>query len=333
MLIRKRNTAYVILFFVSVNIVSFSYADNYFIFNSLKAKPIALGGAYLSLRGDITTLDYNPASFSLCPINGNMNFSVFFNPAAIPVISSNYNDFKALDVPMGLLLHGIGFYYKKVNIGIVIGEELLTNVSRLKANKITELSDYTVNRKSSICFSLELAPRVSIGIAGDYFYHRVGNKNVINFGYRYGIWIKTLKKICLGLCFIDLPQKFKEDRLVLDRFDDETLNIGFSYAPNDFCQIALDIRNVSEDRKAATGEPHLGINLIPWKHLSLQGGFFEENNSKVFSFGFGFFNENSLFSERKRFKHKNFILNMAVVWKKNSIITDRWLILSSIIRI
>ncbi|MFO7890899.1 MAG: hypothetical protein R6V04_11230 [bacterium] len=330
----KRKYKYVILIIIFFNIFTFTYADNYFIYNSLKARPIALGGAYLSLKNDIIALDYNPASFSVRPLNGNSNFLIFLNPCAIPVITTNFRRFDAVDTPIGLLLHGIGIYYKKVNIGIVIGEETLTTITRLKNRKITELSDYTANKKSSLCVSLELAPRVSIGIAGDCLYHRVNNTNIIKFGYRYGIWIKTLKKICIGLCFIDLPQKYREDRLELDRFDDETLNIGFSYAPSDFFQFALDIRNVSEDKKNATGEPHLGINLVPWRHLSLQGGFFEENkNSKVFSFGFGIFNENLLFSEGKRTKHNEFILNAAVVWKKNSTITDRWFILSSVIRI
>jgi len=315
---------------------SFSFCNerDFFIFNNVKARPLAFGGAYLSIKDNIFALDYNPASFSVSPVNRDFNFLIFFNPSAIPVITSNFNKFNKLNIPIGLLVHGIGIFYKKVNIGILIGEETITNISRLNNRKMTDLCNYSSNMKSSLCVSLELAPRVSIGIAGDCYYHKIDNKNVIEFGYRYGIWIKTLKEICLGFSFIDLPQKFSKDRIELDRFDDETLNIGFSYSPWNFIQFALDIRNVSENKKNATGEPHLGINLIPWKHLSLQGGFFRENNNMdVISFGFGLVNEKFILSEEKRFQHNEFILNAAVVWKKGPIITDRWFMLSSVIRI
>jgi len=331
MIMKKKYIALVILFLYNL---SFGSENDYFIANSLRTRPLALGGAYLSVKENIYAMDYNPAAFSVSSVGGDTHFSLFFNPVAIPIITSNFKEFEKVDIPLGLLVHGLALSYKKVNIGIIIGEETITNISRLKNKKMTALSGYSVNRKSSLCFSLELASRVSIGIAGDCFYHTVDNKRLIKFGYRYGIWIKTLKEICLGLCFFDLPQQFSEDRLELDRFDDETLNIGFSYSPWNFIQFALDIRNVSEDKKAATGEPHLGINLIPWKHLSLQGGYFQENkDSRIVSFGFGLLNENYLLSEEKRLKQDEFILNAALIWKRGVIETDRWFMITSIIRI
>lgn len=325
---------YAVLLLLSVYSLSFGSENDYFITNSLKTRPLALGGAYLSVRDDIFAMGYNPASFSASPLGGDIRFSIFLNPAAIPAVACNVKDFEKADIPLGLLVHGLSISYKKINIGIIVGEETITNISRLKNKKITALSDYSINRKSSLCVSLELASRVSIGIAGDCFYRSLDNMHITKFGYRYGIWIKTLKEICLGLCFFDLPQQFSEDRLELDRFDDETLNIGFSYSPWNFIQFALDIRNVSEDKKTATGEPHLGINLIPWRHLSLQGGFFQEDkNCKVFSFGIGLLNEDFIISEEHRLQQDEFILNAAFILKKGVLETDRWFMVSSVIRI
>jgi len=329
-----RTIKYTILIILMIYSYSFCEERNYFISNNLKARTIAMGGAYISIKDHIFALDYNPASFSLRPNRNGNKICFFLNPSAVPVITSNYKKFNSFDIPVGLLLYGFGVFYKKVNIGLLIGDETITDISRFNNKKITELANYSVNRKYSLCVSLELAPRVSVGIAGDSYYHKINNKNVMKFGYRYGIWIRTLKKICLGVCFIDLPNKYSQDRLELDRFDDETLNVGFSYSPWNFFQLALDIRNVTENKKRATGEPHIGVNLIPWKHLSVQGGFFKENkNSKVISVGFGLLNEKFLLSEEKRLKYDEFILNAAVVWKKGSVATDRWFILSSVIRI
>jgi len=329
----RRKVRYTLLIVLLLYSFSFCYENNYFISNSLKTRAIAMGGAYISIKDHIFALDYNPASFSLRPSRNGNKFCLFFNPSAIPAISSNYKKFKSFDIPLGLLIYGAGIFYKKVNIGMLIGDETITNISRFDSRKITELSDYSVNRKYSLCVSLELAPRVSVGIAGDGYYHNIDNKNVMKFGYRYGIWIETLKKICLGVCFIDLPNTFSQERLELERFDDETLNVGFSYTPWDFFQFALDIRNVSEDKKCATGEPHIGINLIPWRHLSVQGGFFKEKKNTVFSFGFGLINEKFLLSEEKQLQYDEFILNAAVVWEKGPVVTDRWFMLSSVIRI
>ncbi len=331
--IMKRKIRYTLLIVLLLYSISFCYENNYFISNSLNTRAIAMGGAYTSIKDHIFALSYNPASFSLRPNRNGNKLYFFVNPSSLPVITSNYKKFNSFDIPLGLLINSIGIFYKKINVGMLIGDETITNINRFNNKKVTELSDYSINRKYSLCVSLELAPRVSVGIAGDGYYHEIDNTNVMKFGYRYGIWIKTLKKICFGVCFIDLPNTFSQDRLELDRFDDETLNVGFSYSPWDFFQIALDIRNVSENKKHATGEPHIGINLIPWKHLSVQGGFFKENNNTVISFGLGLLNEKFLLSEEKQLQYDEFILNAAVVWEKGLLTTDRWFMLSSVIRI
>lgn len=321
------------VFFISLT-VNNSYCDekNFVTINSIKARPLALGGAFLSVKDDLAALEYNPASFTVNTLNSNVNFSVFINPAGAVVLIKNFNNFSNIGVPIGLLVCGFSISVKRLNIGFLLGEETFTDIERLNCGNALSLNDYPFNRKSSLCFSLALAPRVSIGIAGDFYYHKINNKEVMRFGYRYGIWVKSLKNICIGLCFFDLPEKFSMDRTILERFDDETLNVGFSYSPVNSIHLSFDVRNVSDENKIAAGEPHFGLELIPWKHICFRGGYYKMDNTEVYSFGVGLLNENFFLPVDKRFNHNEFILNTAFIWEKNSIICSKWFLLSCVVR-
>jgi len=303
--------------------------------STTKARPLALGGAFVSIEDDLASLDFNPAAFSTNTQAEKITFSVFFNPLGPVLIKENWKSISDLDVPIGWLVRGISLSLGKMHFGILWGEELLFDASRLNRDRFFDGSQYNHQRNSSFGFSLAFAPRVSVGMAGELFIREENNKKVLKLGYRYGVLLKPRKNLNVGLCFFDFPKPYQEDRMIVERLADETLNVGVSYSPWQPFTMAVDVRNVSDEGKGARREPHMGVEVFPFRHLALRlGHYWEEGGkSKTLSFGLGLVDWNLLLPQDRRFSHATFGLNTTFLWERNKTEENRWFFLSCIVRI
>ena len=147
--------------------------------------------------------------------------------------------------------------------------------------------------------------------------------------------LQPRSNLTFGLCYFDFPNDYEKDRMVLERIGDETLNIGVSYSPWKLLTLILDVRNVSDEGKGAVREPHMGIEIIPIKHVTFRGGHYRdrEKNENTFSLGMGFLNWNSILPKERSFMHPTFSLNTTVLWQRNDQLINRWFLLSCIMRI
>jgi hypothetical protein len=302
--------------------------------NTVKARSLGMGGAFLAMEDDIASVDLNPATVKTYAQSGRTQVSVYFNPLGPVMVLKNWNGKKDWDVPVSWVLRGASITTGRINIGLLLGEECISINEGSNNLGFFDGSGFTHRRNSSIGFSLALSPLVSVGIAGELFIREVDSKRIIELGYRYGVMIRTRSRINVGLCFVDLPNNFKEDRLALERLADETLNVGVSYMPWSFLILSLDVRNVSDDGKGAVREPHIGFEVLPIKHLAVRGGYYREKGGRqeALSLGLGLFDWNSLLSEGRRFSHASFGLNGAYIWQWNDGIESRWFVLSSVVR-
>ena len=314
---------------------------NFVTLSTVKARSLAMGGAFVSIEDDLPSLDFNPATFSLNPLPGKTQFSLFFNPLGPLVIAKNRKNVPSWDVPLGWLIRGFTLSVGRAEFGVLLGEESLADEKRLKRDDIFDGTGYQRERNTSFGFALVLAPRVSLGIAGELFIRgknevSTGGENTkkeLGIGYRYGLMIKTRNNLHVGLCFFDFPDAYSKDRMVLERLADETLNIGVSYSLWKSLILALDVRNVSDEGKGAVREPHAGVELSLFRHLKLRGGYYREKEGKeTISLGLGVLDWNALLPESRRFLHPTLAVNTAMLLRRDKGEESRWFILSCILR-
>ena len=319
----------------------FSQEYNLVTLNSVKARSLAMGGAFVSIEDDLASLDFNPAAFSLNPMPGKTQFSIFFNPLAPLLIAENRRNMPGWDAVLGWLVRGFTLSAGRAEFGVLLGEESLADEKRLKRKELFDATGYEWQRNTSFGFALALAPRVSIGIAGEIFIrekngvipNEKSNEKALGVGYRYGLVVRTKNNLQVGLCFFDFPNTYSKDRMVLERLPDETLNVGVSYTPWKPLTLALDVRNVSDEGKGAVREPHAGIELSPFRHLKLRGGYYREKEGKeTFSVGIGLFDWNSVLPESRRFLHPTLAINTALLLQREKKEETRWFVLSCILR-
>ena len=294
-----------------------------------------MGGAFVTISDDLAALDFNPAGFSVLTSQEGIGISAFFNPMGPALLIENSDRVSAWDTSLGWIIKGIAIRLGRIQLGVLLGDESLGNKDRLVRSRFLGGDGYIDHRNTSFGFSLALAERVSLGMAGELYQRRVNSETVFSLRYRYGLIVKPRANISVGICFIDLPEDFQEDRLALERLADETLNVGISYSPARFLTLVLDVRNVSDEGKGAALEPHAGLEIIPLRHIAIRGGYYREWDAGVdaYSVGLGFFDWNVLFPERRRFLHPSFALNAAMVWQMSNRETTRWFLLSMLVRI
>lgn len=303
--------------------------------STVKARPLAMGGAFVSIKDNLASLDFNPAAFSLSSLPEKVHFSVFFNPLGVFMVAGNWGGASGWKGPWEWLIRGATLSVGRLNFGVLCGEEALSDKERLERTCIFDGAGYEGQKNTSFGFSLVLAPKVSLGMAGEVFTRQENNDKKRKLGYRYGILLKPRNDLNVGLCFVDFPKAYDTDRMTLERLSDETLNIGVSYTPWKALTLALDIRNVSDEGKGAVREPHMGVEVLPYRHVSLRGGYYRQKGgeSETLSVGIGLFDWNSVLPKGLRLSYATFGLNMALLWQREKDVERRWFFLSLVLRI
>ena len=303
--------------------------------STVKARALAMGGAFVSVEDGLAALDFNPATFTLAPVTARGHCAAFLNPTGLLAIRENRGENVGVDVMLGWLFHGVGVAAGRWTFGILWGEESLADKDRVKRNGLFDGRGYHAQRNASMGISLRLAPRVALGLAGEAFIREEDQSSSWTFGYRYGIMLKPKHTLTVGLCFYDFPNAYKNDRMNLERLADETLNIGVCYSPWEFLSLAMDVRNVSDEGKGAVREPHLGFELKPSRRFYFRGGYFRERGGRAhtYSVGVGFKASRWDNSLERFFLNPAFGIHMTFLWEKLQTGVDHWLIISCLLKI
>jgi len=310
------------------------YADRLVTISTVKTRPLALGGAFISLKDDLAALDYNPAGFQQGRVLQESNFTIYFNVFGPIITLKNEHNYSDWTVPFGWFIRGASFSIGRLHLGVLFNEEALFDTVRLERTSIFDATGYDEQRNASFGLSITLASKVSIGIAGEAFI-RGGEKEIFKLGHRYGLILKPKNNFSVGLCFVNFPNQYSDDRLKLEGLADETLNIGVSYSPWPLVTLAIDVRNVSDEGKGADGEPRFGIEINPFQYLAVRGGYFRppHMDEETFSFGVGISGKETETMNDFRLLPIKFNIDATVLWQKEVLKTQRWFLLSCIIGI
>ncbi|MFC1568604.1 hypothetical protein ACFL4L_00080 [bacterium] len=256
--------------------------------NTINARPIAMGGAFHGVEDLWAGIHWNPATLAYIQTESKTQFKIRLNALAPAILMKNARSVDKGISPIALFMPGIIFQFNRISIGILTGEESLAQLSRLERTSWLDASHYETSRNLDIAIRMRFAPRVSMGIAIESIeqYPEKGRKR---WAYRYGILVKPKPYLQVGLCYYNFDNRISNTRMNLERLPDETLNIGIAIQPWSKMLLSADIRNVSDDQRDATLEPHMGIEIKPIEQLKLRGGFFHRQDIKrdTYSTGIG----------------------------------------------
>ncbi len=331
---------FIILGFSSIG---FSQQNYFFTLSTIKARPLAIGGAYTSIEDDIVSTSYNPATLSLYRFSKDHRFTLYLNPVAPATIyyehfqgdQQNQQKQDELVKTAALLMKSLVFTGKSIDVALIFNEQLIDKNYLFNQKKFFQNCDLWENSYHSLVTRIKLADRVSIGASGSYYVKKINDEVHQGWGFSYGILLKPSTRMNVGLAFVDFPNDMPEIRVPLERMADQTMNIGISYKPASSTTLSLDLRNLTEDRRKGVREAHLGFEQNLFSILSIRGGYFKERFADVhtFSGGIGLIDSNLMFADDNHFNHSQFFLNYSFVFQQNKNQFFRWHLLSLLIRI
>jgi len=294
-------------------------------FSTVKARPLAMGGAFTAIEDDMAAIPFNPAAYSLYGERHRHRFTFFFNPIS-PIVAGIDNrslysgkGSKADDVllSLGLLLKSISFSLSSLEIGLLLGEESLYPHNAFKRDQIYSVDGFRQNHSHSLIGRLKLAEQVSIGASASLMSasETSAQERTQDVGISYGILLQPESGLRIGVFLADLPDSLDDKRLPVERIVDESLNVGVSYEFLRGSTLSLDVRNLGEERQEAVREFHAGFEQVLLSHVALRAGWFRKSEgTHVYSWGLGIFDNNMLHSHERTFSHPNFALNYAFVY-------------------
>ena len=293
-----------------------------------------MGGAFTSIRDDLAALDFNPANFTLENSIDEIRFNLFVNPIGPFLALANREHLENWTGAAATVFRGFGLALHRLHVGFLFGEESLVDSLRLSRKDPFNAKGFGKQSSTSFGFSLHLAPRVSIGAALEGLVHD-GKWGKAKVGYRYGIHIRPRNNLAVGLYYFDFPDKYQEDRLVLERLEDATMNLGISYVPFGWILIAADVRNVSDEKGAIVREPHLGMEVTPFRHISVRTGYYrsQPDAKNVFSVGVGLLDQSMFFRRGGIVAPPRWMLHSTYVVEKGPVQTSRWLFITCLMKI
>ena len=335
-----------ILILLLIPYLVFCQNDRFITISNVKARPLAMGGAFTSIEDDLAAINYNPAAFNLYRANKSHRITFFLNPIGTVIgaieNSNIYNsggfNFDDFLLSLGLLVKSVFMSLNSFEVGFLLGEQGL-NLPKLFLNeKVFEVSGFQQNHSHSVIGRLKLADKVSLGGSASLIYGSTIDDPFNTFsalGVSYGILLKPERGLTIGVSFINLPDSLHQFRMPLERFVDESVNIGVSYRLFSSTLFSLDVRNLGEEQQKVVREFHFGIEQVFLSQIAIRAGFYfkKDKGDHVISWGVGLLDGNIFVDPDNALNHKNFYFNYSFVYENTKLIDNRWHFLSLLIRI
>jgi hypothetical protein len=167
-------------------------------------------------------------------------------------------------------------------------ENNLGNQENYKSSKFFNIEFPLDNHYNSILAGYRISSKSSLAIVFNDYHQKKENKKERGYGINLGLFHKIGKKTNIGLVYFNFSDRLSNYRMDLERFADETLNLGISSELNKDTLLSIDIRNLFNSKKSAFQEVHLGFEK-QIKQIGIRGGYFKEkgNKAKFYSYGIG----------------------------------------------
>ncbi|MCG8606383.1 hypothetical protein MJD09_15545 [bacterium] len=331
------------LFVLPLNV--FGQTNRFFTLSNVKARSLAMGGAFTAVEDDLASFEFNPAGYFLSEDVESKHIHFFLNPVS-PFVGGIKNDDLFIDdnlrlddilLSLSLLLKSFSLTLNRFQLGVLLGEESLYLPSAFSRDRLNQIAGFQQNHRHAIIGRLKLADKVSVGGTASFMFGSkpgAAEERQSDVGFSYGILLKPETGLSIGVSFVNLPDSLRQHRLPLDRMIDESVNIGISYELFTKTLFSLDLRNLGEEQQDAIREFHLGVEQIILSQVALRAGYFMKNSDEeVFSWGIGLFNGDQILRRYQEESQRNFYLNYAFVYEKSTLLSNKWHFLTFTVKI
>lgn len=331
---------------LALPVLVYGQADRFLTISNVKCRPLAMGGAFMSVEDDLAAIGYNPATVNLYGLEKAHRVTLFFNPVGLlfggiknqDIFTSRPLSFDDVLLSVSFLLKSVFVTVDAFEFGVLLGEETIGLPKDLINQRAFDAPGLQQNHKHSLVGRLRVADKISLGGSASLVYASTEDnslESLKDFALSYGILLKPEENLNFGVSFVSLPDTLRQFRWPLERLVDESVNIGVSYKPFSQTLLSVDVRNLGEEQKQAVREFHFGFEQILFSQLALRAGFFnkKEQGEYVFTWGIGILDGNSLFSSENQFAHNNFLLNYSFIYENSDAASTRWHLLSFLLRI
>ncbi|MFQ5602015.1 MAG: hypothetical protein ACE5HS_01955 [bacterium] len=335
--------AFIIL--MGLVVAALAQEDQYFTLNTVNARPLAMGGAFMAVGDDLPAINFNPAGYMLDKDEDSRRFTFYVNPMASflgvidrkDLFKGSGSKIDDILLSTGLLLKALSMRVKSFEVGLLLGEQNLRLPDAFTSERFVEATGYRQNHSHSIVGRLRLAEKVSLGGTVSIV---VGSREndpfarISDLGISYGIILKPANKLKVGVSFVNLPDSIKHYREDLERIVDESVNIGLSYRLFDGTLLAFDMRNLGEDDEAAVREFHFGAEQQIMSQVALRAGYYKKSTGEhVISGGIGLLNLRQFMEFKSNSIIKNYCLNYSFIYEKSALVEKRWHLFTVVFKI
>ena len=293
--------------------------------NTLVARPLALGGAYVAVEDALAAGLYNPANAGGYHLDRHARFQLFLNPLTPALAfsqSSSFFDkeeksFAQTLATIGLLLKGFTLRAGPFDLSAILGEQATSDA--LLSEKMWETTGYLDNQYNVLALRMRLAERVSVGGSVGLYYlkPRGAEQRIWKVLASYGITLAPSRAVLLGVSYLTVPaREMANQRDYPERIVDSSVNLGLSYRPHPSTTVSFDLRNVVEDGgDMVRREPHLGFEYGLFSLLALRlGSFYKlEDEQAAVSAGIGLLDLNWPRSRASHAQYSHWAINYGVV--------------------
>lgn len=293
--------------------------------NTLVARSLAMGGAYVAVEDALAAGLYNPANAGGYRLARSQRVQFFLNPLTPALAFSQRATFfgkeeKSLAqtlAGLGLLLKGFTLRAGPFDVAAILVEQASSHTVLAPAK--WETSAYRDNQYSTIALRMRLADRVSVGgsLGLYYFKPRGATEREWKVLASYGITLAPSHKVLLGVSYLTVPMNgTATQRDHPERIADNSVNLGLSYRPFTHTTMSFDLRNVVEDGGVIVRrEPHVGLEYAFRALFALRcGAFYKREEARAaFSAGVGLLDLNWPRSRATHSQFSHWALNYGVV--------------------
>lgn len=259
--------------------------------STVNPRPMAMGGAFISVNDDVAALLWNPAAFILYETEVTNRLSAHFNPI-IPLVllyedHRNVADFLTA---LGAGVKAVTFSHRWAEMGLLLWEEPFYNPAASGDGRFFNADRTLKHTMHTLGLRVRLAPTVSLGSSGNLYRIRNARRKMVLAGaVNYGVLLKPARGLVVGLAYFDFPTALADLRWELEGLRDESINGSISFHPDDRTIMAMDLRDVSGRERIDWSRFRFGFERTFWERVALRFGYFQVGRQEhnVYSFGLG----------------------------------------------
>jgi hypothetical protein len=306
--------------------------NRYRTINTTSPRPLAMGGACISVRGRLDALSWNPASFILSDNELTHRLRIHINPIITAVLMyDEHRDIGDIIAALGPAIKAVTYSHRWAEMGLLLWEEPLFDPLNSPDGRFFRSDRILEHHWHTLGLRVRLAPTVSLGCSGNlYKIQDPEGHSTLAGGANYGVLLRPVRRLEVGLAYFDFPSGLEDLRFDLEGLRDESVNGSISLHPDGSTIVVLGLRDAAEGDKIGWDRFRFGFERIFQDLLAVRFGYFQSRGGQndVYSFGLAVRRTERGRTGFSLLGLKDLEADYAILLEEGGIIQNRWHLLS-----